>query len=48
MPNCENCGSHVTEQYARVFAGNDGTLHACPNCRSQTDIFEGAGADLAQ
>ncbi|WP_425498425.1 DUF7563 family protein [Natrinema soli] len=48
MPECSNCGAHVTEQYKRVFADNTGTLHACPNCRSQCERYHGAGAGLAE
>ena len=46
MPKCDNCGAHVTEQYRRVFAANDGTLHGCRECREQVEIFNGAGAGL--
>lgn len=33
MPECRNCGSHVTEDYVRVF-GKDGadTVDVCPEC----------------
>jgi hypothetical protein len=33
MPECENCGGFVTDQYVRVFAptGMD-TVRVCPNC----------------
>lgn len=33
MPECRNCGSHVTEDYVRVF-GEDGaeTVDVCPEC----------------
>jgi len=44
MPECDNCGSHVTDQYKRVFADNQGVLHACSSCRTQMDMFEGSGA----
>lgn len=44
MATCNNCDGHVTEQYARVFAANDGTLHGCPACQKQGAMFEGAGA----
>lgn len=43
---CDNCGSHLTEQYARVFAANDGTLHACRNCSELKDMTLGAGAGV--
>lgn len=45
MPECDNCGSHVTDRYKRVFAANDGTIHACSNCRNQVDMFNGAGVN---
>ncbi|WP_420825976.1 DUF7563 family protein [Halococcus salsus] len=33
MPECENCGSFVTEQYVRVFAPPGMTsVRVCPNC----------------
>jgi len=31
-PQCDNCGAHVSARYYRVRAGNDGQLHACPEC----------------
>ncbi|MFC4986810.1 MULTISPECIES: DUF7563 family protein [Saliphagus] len=46
MAKCENCGGHVSDQYKLVFADNQGTLHACPHCRSQTDRYDGATAGL--
>jgi len=33
MPQCQNCGSHVTEQYIRVFSKNGADhVDACPDC----------------
>lgn len=33
MPHCQNCGAHVTKDYARVFTPNDvDEVRACPNC----------------
>ena len=34
MPECRNCGSHVTEDYVRVFSRDpDGeTVDVCPEC----------------
>lgn len=46
MTKCGNCDSHVTEQYAQVFAANDGTLHGCPEWKEQRVMFQGAGAGL--
>ena len=41
---CANCGSHVSENFARVFAGNDDIPHACPECATSHEIFDGAAA----
>jgi hypothetical protein len=31
MPECENCGEFVTDQYVRVFAPNEmETVRVCP------------------
>jgi hypothetical protein len=42
MPECRNCGVHVTEQYARVFTP-DGveSPRAYPHCEDMTR--DGAG-----
>lgn len=33
MPQCQNCGGHVTKYYARVFTPNDvDEPRVCPNC----------------
>ena len=33
MPDCENCGGLVTDQYVRVFAPPEmTTVRVCPNC----------------
>jgi NAD-dependent SIR2 family protein deacetylase len=33
MPECDNCGAVVTEQYVRVFAPSGmNTVRVCPNC----------------
>jgi NAD-dependent SIR2 family protein deacetylase len=45
MPECQNCGSFVTDDYVRVFAP-DGMDHprVCPNCedmvRDGNDVRE--------
>jgi hypothetical protein len=38
MPECDNCGSHVSAAFRRCFADRNGTLHACPNCETKQDI----------
>ncbi len=44
MNECANCGETVTDDYRRVFADNDGTLHGCRHCRTSGSMMEGAGA----
>lgn len=46
MPECDNCGGHVTDQYHRVFSANDGTLYGCSECRDNAEMYNGAGAAL--
>ncbi|WP_425601750.1 DUF7563 family protein [Haloplanus pelagicus] len=37
MPECQNCGAHVTEQYVRVFTpDNVDAPRACPRCEDMT------------
>lgn len=41
MPECENCGGVVTEQYVRVFAPTGmSTVRVCPRCENL--VREGA------
>lgn len=40
MPRCDYCGAHVSREFARVFAGKDGRLLACPNCSANAGIAE--------
>ena len=36
MPECQNCGSHVTESYARVFTPNHvDEPRCCPECKDK-------------
>jgi hypothetical protein len=36
MKRCRNCGSTVTEDYARVFGDNDNRVHSCGNCEQNS------------
>ena len=37
MPECLNCSSHVTEQYARVFTPDEyDAPRVCPHCDDMT------------
>jgi len=40
---CLNCGSVVTDDYARVMGANGGEVHACPNCTAAHGIGGEAG-----
>ncbi|WP_435348382.1 DUF7563 family protein [Haloarchaeobius sp. HRN-SO-5] len=42
MPSCDNCGSHVSERFARVFADEHGEILACVNCSANAGIAEAA------
>lgn len=44
MPECGGCGSHVSIQFMRVFATNDGDVQGCPRCMSNADLFDGGAA----
>lgn len=43
---CENCGTHVSASYVRVFGDNDGTLHYCSTCSTVSDVMEGHGSGV--
>ena len=38
MPQCDHCGEHVSDQFARVFADESGDLLACPSCSANAGI----------
>ncbi|WP_449272223.1 DUF7563 family protein [Halorussus halobius] len=40
MPECDHCGSHVSDKFARVFADEGGRLKACPSCSANAGIAE--------
>jgi len=40
MPECNHCGEHVSERFARVFADESGRIRACPGCASNAGIAE--------
>jgi len=40
MPACNHCGEHVSEDFARVFADEHGSVEACPNCSANAGIAE--------
>ena len=40
MSQCDHCGAHVSERFARVFADERGDILACPNCSANAGIAE--------
>lgn len=44
MHQCENCGSAVTDDFARVFGTNANRVFACPECATMRDIMAGEAA----
>ena len=42
MATCNHCDSHVSDQFARVFANEYGRLMACPACSANAGIAESA------
>lgn len=44
MPECKECGAHVTPDFVRVF-GVDGEVHGCTNCEAQGDTRAFAGLE---
>jgi len=40
MPECDHCGAHVSERFARVFADERGDVHACISCSANAGIAE--------
>jgi hypothetical protein len=40
MPTCDNCDAHVSDNFARVFADDQGRILACVNCSATAGIAE--------
>jgi len=40
MSDCNYCGAHVSDRFARVFADEIGRIHACPSCSANAGIAE--------
>ncbi|MHC3439176.1 DUF7563 family protein [Natrialbaceae archaeon A-gly3] len=43
MPECQQCGAHVTNRFRRVFGNNDGDVYGCRECMKSTDLLNGEG-----
>lgn len=35
-PECQNCGSTVSDRFVRVFSPDGETVRACPRCEDKT------------
>lgn len=44
MPQCRNCDSHVTVQFARVFGNNEDVVHRCIDCAPYGTLEDEGGA----
>jgi hypothetical protein len=42
MPRCQNCGQHVTPQFARVFGDNRNVVDGCPGCVPGRELDQSA------
>lgn len=38
MPVCNDCGSHVSERFAKVMGNNNNQVWGCPNCGSNNRL----------
>jgi DNA-directed RNA polymerase subunit RPC12/RpoP len=41
---CQNCGSHVTDAFARVFGDNREHVYRCLSCANTAELLEGETA----
>lgn len=41
MPACNECGSFVTADFARVFGDNADQVFGCTSCMTASEIYEG-------
>jgi hypothetical protein len=44
MKECNNCGTYVTPDFARVFGNGEDEVFGCPRCSSFSDLMSGRGA----
>lgn len=40
MKKCQNCGSNVTDDFAKKLSGNDGKIYACQDCSPNSGIVQ--------
>ncbi|MGB9955676.1 MULTISPECIES: DUF7563 family protein [Haloferax] len=41
MTECNDCGTFVTPQFARVFGDNEDNLYGCHSCLPATALVDG-------
>lgn len=41
--HCQNCGSYVTDAFARVFGDNKDDVYACLECSTMRALRTGSG-----
>jgi len=46
---CDHCGAHVTDRFRRVFSGDDGRAHRCPDWDTYAQLSRGfaTGVDVS-
>ncbi len=44
MKECNNCGTYVTPDFARVFGNGEDEVFGCPRCSSFSDLMSGRAA----
>lgn len=42
MEECQECGSKVTDDFARILSNGDGEILACQNCSPNSGIVQTA------
>jgi len=42
LRHCQNCESHVTQQFRRIFGDENGVVHLCPECATVRQLQDDA------
>jgi len=42
---CRHCGTHVSDDFRRVYGDNSDVVYSCNSCVSKTILNSGGGAD---
>ncbi|MGB9931124.1 DUF7563 family protein [Haloarcula amylolytica] len=42
---CQNCGSHVSRKFRRIFGDRENVAHRCYDCDSNTRLYRGSAAE---